>query len=177
MQHQSCFYSRADSPLDENCRLTSDSSGGSEKYSLWRCLCGVSGCNNVSVISSLDTIRVNVNRSSAEIRPTSTIGVNYSTTEIDGYQEQVFHYGLCKCSRRERGSIAVQKFFPKVPLHCLCKADLLQMCSYFFLSSAAPIIAIWTGVLIVAVIIVATIGALFGWVCLHHKKPKSIEQE
>ena len=147
MQYQGCFFFPADSPVDESCRLISDNTGGSEEYSLWTCICGVTGCNNVSVISSLDAIRANVNRSSAEAQPTSTVSVNYSTTEIDGYplpvtalqyrvttnlQEQAFHYGLCKCSGREwegeRGRGGKREHcntetFPKFspPLHYLYK--------------------------------------------------------
>ena len=50
------------------------------------------------------------------------------------------------------------------------------MCVHILLS-AATIIVIWAGVFIVAVIIVAPVGGLFGWMCLHHKKLKIMNDQ
>lgn len=60
--------------------------------------------------------------------------------------------------------------------------DLLRDCmfillSFFLSAAAATIIAIWVGVFVMAIVIVAPVGALFGWMCLHRKKLEKMNDQ
>ena len=120
LQIQSCFSSPTNSPADDSCQLLSDSNtivqlyDTSEDY--WACICGTTGCNNASVISSLDVTKLNVERSRStteEAWPMLTGGVNSVTEpETEGeplpitssknqvmsalQKQQAFNNGLCK---------------------------------------------------------------------------------